>query len=347
MKLNVFNKSLEFKDLPQWCNTLSKEPRFAELGFTMLSEADFKKEKKKEKTIFCFAKSVTFSNFNSLILAVDTQKTDLLRISFNQTESEVFFFIQPSMDGLGKVYSMYVREALAIPELGGSVVNVARLLKAEAVVFSNPLKKEVLYCIGHGDWYDDMTALENGMSFNRYVSLYCICQATAYTHADDAAVSQYYTAFSASLCSLLRYKAFETTFFYLSFEYIPVDTEYTVQFKKLFPNESFVQQFPVVAPLDIVGLFMNAKFGSLFTHDDLFEFARKGGFNDMLYLIAMTDLTSKFDHYFIPLASHPEEKVRNFIATEAHFKKNRQVLDEVLKHGVSDEVLAKVSEPWE
>jgi len=347
MKLNLFNKSLQFKDLPNWCNALAKEPRFVELGFYLLTEEDFKKENKDSKTLFCFARSREFSNFNSLCLAVDMDQPQQLRISFNQTVSEVFFFTNPTIVELEKIYNMYVKEALLIPEIGSSVVNVARVLQAEPVVFSNPLKKEILFCLGHGDWYDDMTQLENSMCMNQYVSLYTICQATAYTHADDAAVSQYYTAFSASLCSLIRYEAFKTTFFYISFEYIPIDTEYTIQFKKLFPNESFIQQFPDDAPLDILGLFMDAKYGSLFTHDDLFEHAKGGDINNLLYLVAMTDLTPKFEHYFMPLCSHSDIQIRDFIASEAHTKKNRLVLDEVLKYGVSEDVLKEVSVPWE
>lgn len=346
MKL-PFSKTIGIADLPQWCNALSQEQRFAELGFTVLNANEFKKTNKKEKSIFCFANSLEFSNFNTLCLAVDMQNPDLLRISCNQTESEIFFFIQPTIEELENVYNIYVKDALTIPKLGGSVENVARLLDAQPVVLNYPNKKEIIFCIGNGDWYDDMPQLENSMCFNRYVSLYCLCQATAYSHADDAAVSQYYTAFSASLCSLIRYEAFKTTFFYLSFEYVPTEQEYTKQFKANFPEESFIQQFPDDAPLDILGLFMDAKFGSLFTHNDLFEYAKAGGFNDLLYLVAMTDLTPKFEHYFVPLASHPEEQVRDFIAEEAYTKKNRLVLDEVLKYGVSSETLARVSVPWE
>lgn len=347
MKLNVFNKSLQFKDLPEWCNTLSLKPRFTELGFSILTEEDYKKTNKKEKSIFCFGKSIDYSNFNSLCLAVDMQKPELLRISFNQTESEVFFFIQPTMDELEKVYTIYMKDALTIPNPGSALENVARLLDAQPLVLNYPDKKEIIFCVGHGDWYDDMPLLENSMCFNRYVSLYCLCQATAYSHADDAAVSQYYTAFSASLCSLIRYEAFKTTFFYLSFEYVPSEQEYTKQFKANFPNESFIQQFPDDAPLDILGLFMDAKFGALFTHDDLFNNVTNGGFNELLYLVAMTDLTPKFEHYFIQLASHKDEQIRDFIAEEAHTKKNKRVLNEVLKHGVSSETLALVSVPWE
>lgn len=347
MNLNKFNKSLKFNDLPEWCNTLSKEPRFAELGFSVLTEKDFKKENKKEKTIFCFGKSMEFSNFNSLCLAVDMLKNDLLRISFNQTESEVFFFIQPTIEELEKVYTVYIKDALTIPKPGNALDNVARLLDAQPHVLNYPNKKEIIFCIGNGDWYDDMPMLENSMCFNRYISLYCLCQATAYSHADDASVSQYYTAFSASLCSLIRYEAFKTTFFYLSFEYVPTEQEYSKQFKALFPGESFIQQFPDDAPLDILGLFMNAQYGSLFTHDDLFELAKKGDINNLLYLVAMTDLSPKFEHYFVPLASHSDIQIRDFIASEAYTKKNRLVLDEVLKYGVSEDVLKEVSIPWE
>lgn len=335
---------MTIKDLPNWCTLLSKEPKFTELGFSLYDEEDFKKYNTKEKNIFSFGSSLMFSMQNILCLAVDMQKPDLLRISFNVKNSEIFFYTLPTIEKLEEVFEMYISRALAIPEVEDEIDNHIRLLDAQPASFSNPLKKEILFSIGHGDWTNDMIEMENSMIFNRYFSIYCICQATAHTHAESATRSQYFTAFSASLCSIIRYRAFERIFYYLSFEYIPINPEYTIQFKKLHPQNSFIQQFPDDAPLDILGTFLDNPLETLFTHSDVLNMALEGEFKDVLYLAAMTDLTDKFEEIYLPLASHSDIKVRDFIASEAIFKKNDSVIFEVLKHGVSESMIHQINE---
>jgi hypothetical protein len=56
----------------------------------------------------------------------------------------------------------------------------------------------------------------------------------------------------------------------------------------------------------------------------------------------MTELTSSFEKYFMPLAQHHDIKFRDHIATEANFQECQPVLDEVLKYGVSEDVLEKL-----
>ena len=333
---------MKFSDLPKWCNTLSKEPRFSELGFSLYYKEDYNKYNKKAKTLFSFGSSIMFSFQNLLCLSIDTEKPEMLRISFNKKESEIYFYIEPSIEKLEEVYDMYIDHALAIPENNDPIDTHIRILDSKPITFSSPKKKEILYSIGHGDWENDMVSMENSMYFNRYFAIYTICQATAYSHADKASRSQYYTAFSASLCSIIRYRAFETVFYYLAFEYIPINPLYTIQFKKQHPENAFIQQFPDDAPLDILGSFLNNLLDTLYTHKDVLEMAINGEYRDALYLAAMTDLTDKFEEYFLPLVSHKNIQVRDFIASEAFYNKNKKILDEVLKQGVSDKVKEEI-----
>lgn len=345
---------MKYKELPDWVSVLKKDPRLASIGFTIYDEEGFVAGNKGNGSRFSFRKkkngdfvmvgySEKFSNECLVRITVDPERLNEARITLNEEACAIAFYCEPTFEALEKVYKDYVDEAKKIPKDANPVACVVRLRKGDVMCLPSPEKKELLYYLGNGNW-DDMVGIENGMIFNRFVNLYTVCQAT--TEGIDGNVSQYYTAFSASLCSVIRYKAFGSTLFFFSFEYMPADSSFTRNFKSIESENALAKQFPDDAPLDIFGLLRESKSNILSSQDDLLKKAQEGDFDSLLLLTAMTDLTpKKFDQYFLPLASHPDIKFRDFVANEAHSKNHQEVVEEAIKHGISDEVLEQIKNP--
>jgi hypothetical protein len=335
---------MKYKDLPSWVKQLKDDPQLASLGFSLFDEAQFKEANKegptcftqgeKEIEVYAVGQSESFSNYKSIGLCVDTGRMEEIRITLNEADSLVFFYCEPKIEVLQNIRKYYMEPALQIPQ-ENMLLTASRVRQATPVTFSSPQKKTLAYYYGHGDW-DDMAGIESQLTFNHFLALYTICLATA--EGVDGNISQRYTAFSASLSSLVRYKAFGTTLFFLVFEYIPTDSSYTKQMKSFYADKPFVQQFPDDAPMDILGMLNGTGNENLTTEANLFHKAQEGSLDSVLVLSVLSNVSNRFEEYFLPLASHPEIKIRDFVASEAIDQGNHKIIAKALECGVSKEV---------
>lgn len=325
---------------PSWYETLKNDEELKNLNLDFYDEENFKNTNENAENIFSFASSELFSVNNFIELAFDVTDLSKMIVSLNETASIINFTAPPTKEAVLYLYKIYVAPGLAIPQPGKPIAEIARLRESKPITLTNPAKKTITFYIGHGYW-DAMAELENTMVFNGFLSLYFICQATA--HGNDGPKSQFYTAFSASLCTISRAKvSSQDCLFYLQFEYIPVEDEYTKHYKQRFLDNKLIQQFPDDAPLDILGMLIDYNSSSIQTEEDLIEKIKEGDYNSLMFLSVMTDLTQNFEKHFMALANHPKQEFRDFIAFQANYLNNQNVLNEVLKQGISDEAKEKL-----
>jgi hypothetical protein len=334
---------MQYKKLPDWVNNLKKNPRLSSTGFRIFDEEEFKagKQKKSKASTFAYVGcSETLAQESMVRITVDPDRIGEARITLNEEELGIYFYCEPTIEALEKVHKMYVERGLKIPKDDKELSSVARLRANRPKTFASPDKKKVMHCIGVGDW-DQMSEFENHMLYDRFVNEYVICLATG--AGVDGNKTQYYTSFSASLCSLIRSKVYdEETLFCLSVEYKPVDPGFTRQFKTFYPDNALVQQMPEDIPLDAIGLLLRSGF-NLSSMEEVFRRTQGGDYASLYVLASMIDwMPEEFEKYMLPLASHADQNIRDYIAQLASREKQQKVLEAAVKHGVSKNVLKQI-----
>jgi hypothetical protein len=336
-------KNLSF---PHWYHVLLKDDRLASKSFEIFTQAEIQKKLEvpsaQPEDKIQVGESEQFSNYNYFKLLFDPAHPDQLVISFNDGSHNMFFSIEPTYEALAELSDDYISKARKIPPAGDIVTNVSRIVKGVWIHLSDPNKKTVTYLLGQGEW-DDMVVLENILAFNRFLSKYCICQATSIGQEDN--YTQYYTAFSASLFSLVRMELFGTTLFYISYEYIPVSNiDFVKQLKSRNTDDENTRNFPQDAPIDVIGsvLDLDVDEGTIIDLYALLDAVSKNDYNSLLYLSGMTYLDDNFEEIFFPLAAHPLEKFRDLVASEADHRESEKVLEEAIRNGISDEMLEEL-----
>lgn len=335
---------MKYQDLPDWVQRLQSDPRLAEIGFNIFHEDQFKQANPKDRDVGSFGESqetlflVGCSNFfgrtQYIGLCLDPERPQEIRVALNGAGSPIFFYCDPEIEILRDVYKCYVEKALAIPK-EDPLAAIARLRNAEAQTLLASNRKEILFYYGFGDW-DDMEQLEEEMLCNTFLSPYAVCQASG---PSDGDMSQYLTAFSASLFSLIRLQAMGTTLYFLSFQYEPTGLPYTKQIKAENPDKPLLQFFPDDSPLDLMGVWnetsncLNSKSAEAVLCD-----AQKGDKDSALLLSVMTDILGDFEKYFLPLATHSKIEIRDIVAKKACGNGCAAVLSKVLEQGVSKDL---------
>ncbi|MBN2717120.1 MAG: hypothetical protein JXX14_14810 [Deltaproteobacteria bacterium] len=272
---------------------------------------------------------------NHILLGVDMAAPQRLMVGLNDFHKGTRFYVSPSESSLVQLEKILIHPAMDMPQMSGQSGSSEVQRTAGVISLKDRNKKETTVFMGLGDW-DDMAEMENQMASNRYISPFPLARATA--PGRDGAASQYYSVFSASLCSLIRTRALEETLFYMHIEYLsaPADMMHSLQHGH--PDNFFLKTLPNDLPVDVAALLLENE-GCQETMPQLIEDVYNENFESLQVLCVLSHLVDRFDEIFMLLASHPNQRFRDQIAQEAFFNRSHRVYEEVKKHGISPDIL--------
>ncbi|MBN2526565.1 MAG: hypothetical protein JXR76_09230 [Deltaproteobacteria bacterium] len=323
----------EFDTSIEWYLTLQSE-NLKECGFS-LYRAPQKPSSSDVGTVVIIGESIKIEGGHPILLGVHPRRPNELAIALNSFRDHICFCMPPTKHSLEITYKFFLKPALAIPPIPTHTQIATIQRDTDILSLKAPDKKEIIVFLSLGEWAD-MTQLEKGIASGKFTSRFPLAQATA--DGRDGAASQYFSAFSASLCSLIRTRALDKTLFYMHVEYLPCPENIMHSVKRDNPGNVFFKMLPADLPADVAGLMLSC--GSTpATIAELIEEVHNDNFNSLLVLCVLAQIGGRFDDIFLLLASHPNPRFRDVIAIEAYYKRSTRVFDEVKKHGVSPEVL--------
>lgn len=325
-----------------WYETLLNDVRLDTIALTIYDQEEINDiiEESSAENFIEIGESEELSNFSRILLSYDANNPEKIRVSLGDVNNFTSFYITPTFEALANVYRDYIDGGLYLHPMPGRGEAMVMRQDAKAVALSAPNKKEITFFLGLGeDWNSTMIQIENGMLHNPFVSTWPMVLATH--HGNDGDVSQNYTSYSASLCSTYRIEEFGGVLFFLKVEYIPMTSDCAIQVKNANPEHKLLQKLPNDIPIDIIGMLMGMG-DTLLLPEDLVQDIANNDFDSLLTLMLMTELTGDFEAQFFPLASHKEQKFRNQIALAGKLYKSQNVMEEAVKHGVSEEVMARL-----
>lgn len=251
--------------------------------------------------------------------------------------------LDPTEEALRQVHAHYVEPALryAKSQEGESVLaQVNHLREASGREELPGDKKTVKWLIGYLAYEEGMVGFENALTMCGFVDPAAIRQATS----SGGNYSQFSSGFSASLVTLTRCPAGEGGFFVCEVQYRPSWHEaYTKGL--LEEHRRYSPDVPADMPLDVVGLFENVRFKRLTPPGVIRRAIEAGeGGHIMAYAVLFDD--HEFEAAFLPLASSESEAVREEIAAEAMFRRNRVVFDAASARGLSAATKAQAKAVW-
>lgn len=325
------------KIFPDWIRTL-KGQDLSDTHFILFNEENFVPAFS-ATSLTKIGESSVFSDDRRIVLGFDESTPDQLIASMDNFSAHSCFSISPTVSALEAVFRSLVAPGTAIPDIPDDATAETMHRDMEVISLKTSQKRETIVFLGLGNW-DDMADLEQRLRANRYTSNYPMAMATA--PGRDGAASQFYSAFSASLCSLIRSRSLGKTLFYMHVEYLPSPVNHMRSMKTREPDNFFVRTLPNDLPLDVVAMLLTGNTRQE-TMPQLIEDVHNDNFESLQILEVLARLSGKFDDVFALLASHPNQQFRDHIALEAATIRSHNIVAAVMRYGVSPDVQKQLS----
>lgn len=290
-------------------------------------------------------------DFSLIAIAPINQNTHLnLELRFSPNDQDHIYVVMQeepkwlhipialTFQALTKVQEYYVKPgASASSSLFGldllAQIDILRRTRNREYLPRNNIKT-VAWFIGAGDYDELMTALENNLTMCPWLATGAIRQATG----SGGRFSQWYTAFSHSLITITRYPVVDQCLFTLEVQYSPsFHTEFTKKCLAKNAQEPLKNSVPDDVPIDSIGLLVYLDVKILQTKKELLNKVHEGDVGALLPLAVLTS-DKEFEEVFLPFAESENPEYRDFVASEAVFRKSKKVFDVAKTRGISKDI---------
>lgn len=325
-------------EAPAWFSSLRNQPKLQALGFSFVDDASIEAQNlREEENYFLLASSEDLGQYQCVDLWYSAAMPEKLFVSLGDLFPWLHFPIEPTVEALGKVYEQYISPAKHLPEpiyaldTPSAEELAIRYREAEAIAYTHKKIKRWSLFLGHKQAGSLLSDFEQGMLQNPYLSKTPICLGS-FIH--DGRYSQSQSLFSCSLYSVRRESAFATQLYFLDIEYWAKPHrafwQELKEHSELRTELPFLADLPEDFPIDALGAILAAGVRGPKTQEMLLGEIAQGNIESALILSVMLS-DADFEQAFLPLAKHPDKKIRSIVEQEAKHRNSETILHALME----------------